>query len=124
MTKIKKILGFLLANLMLFAVMPIGVFASDGTAVQPSLYAFYGDGMLFQQKQEAILNEVYELEVCFEGDENENAVIDVDAFEFTHKAEQHSSFIANIPMRIHDFVSLVYELILKFFQKIVTPIGC
>lgn len=71
-----------------------------------------------------ILNEVYELEVCFEGDENENAVIDVDAFEFTHKAEQHSSFIANIPMRIHDFVSLVYELILKFFQKIVTPIGC
>lgn len=71
-----------------------------------------------------ILNEVYELEVCFEGDENENAVIDVDAFEFTHKAEQHSSFIANIPMRIRDFVSLVYELILKFFQKIVTPIGC
>lgn len=64
-----------------------------------------------------ILNEVYELEVCFEGDENEKAVIDVDAFEFTRKAEHHSSLISNIPVRIRDFMSLIHDLILNIFGK-------
>lgn len=64
-----------------------------------------------------ILDEVYEFEVCFEGDENENAVIDVDAFEFTDKAERHSSFVSGILMRIKKLVSLIREFILNIFGK-------
>lgn len=71
-----------------------------------------------------IFDEVHEFEVCFEGDENENAAIDVDAFEFTPKAEHHSLLLSDIFMRIRDFVSYIYEQVLNAFRKIITPIEC
>lgn len=57
-----------------------------------------------------VLQEVYELELMFEGSENETAAIDVDAFEFTPKAEEHPSNGISIFVRIKDFFDLLKNM--------------